>query len=64
METQKRGAPSKVNGGLTRVLYVRATDDLIDALDKVVEKERVARRGLAVSRADIARSLLYEALGM
>ena len=53
-----------MNGGLTRVLYVRATDDLIDALDKVVEKERVARRGLAVSRADIARSLLYEALGM
>lgn len=59
---QKRGAPPKVAGGLTKVLYVRANSDLIDALDKATEKERVAQRGMSISRADIARNLLYEAL--
>lgn len=62
-KTQQHGAPPKVAGGLNRVLYIRAGSDLIDALDRVVEKERMARRGVAISRADIARALLYEALG-
>ena len=61
-EKQKRGAPPKVEGGLTRVLYVRAGEDLTDALDAFLEKERTARRGVAISRADIIRGLLYEAL--
>lgn len=61
-KTQKRGAPPKVAGGLPKVLYVRASDDLLDALDALVEKERESRPGRAVSRADIARDLLYQAV--
>ncbi len=58
----KRGAPPKVAGGLSKVLYVRASDDLLDALDALVEKERESRPGRAISRADIARDLLYQAV--
>jgi hypothetical protein len=47
---------------MNKVLFVRAPDDLLDALDEVVEREREARPGRTVSRADVARELLYAAL--
>lgn len=59
---QKRGAPPKVAGGLSKVLYVRASDDLLNALDALVEKERGERPGRTISRADVARDLLYQAV--
>lgn len=61
-KAQKRGAPPKVAGGLSKVLYVRANDDLLDALDALVEKERESRPGRVISRADVARDLLYRAV--
>lgn len=42
------------------MLFVRASGDLLDALDALVEKQRAGRPGL--SRADVARELLYSAV--
>jgi hypothetical protein len=61
-KSRKKGAPPKVAGGLSKVLYVRASGDLLDALDALVEKERETRPGRTISRADIARDLLYQAV--
>ncbi len=52
--------PETAPGGLRKVLYVRATEDLVALLDQVVARERAANPGRSVSRADIARELLYE----
>ena len=60
--TRKVGAPTKAPGGLDKVLFVRANEDLLDALDVLVERERIERPGRAVSRADVARELLYLAV--
>jgi hypothetical protein len=57
---RRGGAPTKAPGGLDRVLFVRASGDLLDALDALVEKQRAGRPGL--SRADVARELLYSAV--
>ncbi len=54
------GAPRKAPDGLSKVLYVRVPPDLLDALDAVVERERARHPGRGLSRADIARELLYE----
>ena len=48
------GAPTKAPGGLDRVLFVRASEDLLRLLDGLVEKERAQRPGRTVSRADVA----------
>ena len=58
---RKVGAPRKAPGGLDKVLYVRATSDLLDRLDRIAEQERHAHPGRSVSRADIARELLHRA---
>lgn len=57
----RRGAPQKSPGGLKHVLYVRANDQLLDLLDRLVEQERIRRPGYSISRADVARELLYAA---
>ena len=59
---QRKGAPPKVAGGLSKVLYIRASKDLLDALDGLVEKERETRPGRVISRADIARDILHQAV--
>ena len=56
------GARTKSPGGMNKVLFVRAPEDLLAALDSRVESERDAHPGHNVSRADVARQLLYEAL--
>jgi hypothetical protein len=60
--TRRKGAPPKAVGGLSKVLYIRASEDLLDALDAIVEKERKVRPGLSLSRADVARDMLYQAV--
>lgn len=52
-----RGRPSR---GLTEVLYIRVSKELIDRLDARVREERKLRPGQVISRADIVRELLYE----
>lgn len=59
---RKPGAPRKSPAGLTEVLYIRATPDLIDALDLLAERERTASPGRGISRADVAREILYKAI--
>lgn len=59
-KTQKKGAPTKAPGGLSKVLYIRASEDLLDALDELVERERQSHPGRSVSRADVAREILYQ----
>jgi len=59
----RRGAPEKAPGGLNKVLYVRADEQLLDLLDRLVEQERRKHPGRSVSRADVTRELLYKAAG-
>jgi hypothetical protein len=59
---RRGGAPRKGPDGLTEVLYVRTTPALLRALDKLVEKERESRPLRSVSRADVAREILYNAV--
>jgi hypothetical protein len=61
-KAHRGGAPRKAEGGLNKVLYVRADDELLDALDQMAKTERAAHPGRTVSRADIARELLHMAL--
>ena len=56
---RRGGAPRKAPDGLTEVLYVRTTPELLRALDKLVEQERQARPLRSVSRADVAREILH-----
>lgn len=44
------------------VLYTRAEPALVAALDREVEVRRAKTRGVAVSRSDVIRSILWEAL--
>lgn len=55
------GRPPKVPDGLSEVLYLRVAPDLTALLDQVAEREREAHPGRSVSRADVARELLYAA---
>lgn len=58
---KKRGAPRKTPDGLGSALYVRATPDMLTALDKWAE-ELARERGGSVSRADVVREVLQRAL--
>jgi len=54
-------APRKASGGLTRVLFVRCDQVLLDRLERArVQIERDS--GLTAGEADAARMLLDEAL--
>jgi hypothetical protein len=48
--------------GLDKVLYVRCTQGLLDGLDRLREKRQRETEGLIVSRASMARILLWESL--
>ena len=56
------GAPTKAPGGLPKVLFVRAQQDLLEALDRLVDEEREKHPGRGITRSDIARELLYRAV--
>ncbi len=63
MTTSNRGRPpTKAPGGLTEVLFVRTNKDLLNQLDQLVDLERERRKGRTISRADLARELLYRAV--
>lgn len=58
---RKGGAPQKVPGGLTRVLYVRANKSLMVKLERV-RGARSRTYRVNVSIADVVRALLEEAI--
>lgn len=53
-------APRKAPDGMDKVLYVRTDAALLTALDK--EGKRRSPKGAKMSRSDIARALLWEAV--
>ena len=53
------GRPSH---GLDRVLYIRVRPDLVKKLDAVVRREKKSHLGIAVSRSDVAREILYDGI--
>ena len=57
-----RGAPAKSPGGLKKVLFVRTNQGLIDKLDAQLERQQEKNPGMVLSRADVARTLLWDAL--
>lgn len=57
-------APRKAPDGLTRVLFVRCDQALLDALDEIARAQQRTMPGHGVSRSDVARELLYGALGI
>ncbi len=59
----KGGRPPKAKGGLGHVIYVRATEQMVLALDAKADALS-AETGLSVSRSDVARKIIAEALGL
>jgi len=58
----KRATTPKSHDGLDKVLFVRANQDLIDRLNQLRERRQRENPGVALSRADVARSILWEAM--
>lgn len=61
-QSSKRGTPRKGPDGLDKVLFVRANQDLLDRLNMLLERRQRENPGLALSRADVARSILWDAV--
>jgi len=61
-QPSKRGTPRKGSDGLDRVLFVRANQDLLDKLNMLLERRQRENPGVALSRADVARSILWDAV--
>lgn len=59
--SKKRGAPRKAADGLGSALFVRATPEMLEALDAWAT-ELAGERGGSVSRADVVREVLQRAL--
>ena len=47
---------------MDKVLFVRANQDLLDKLNQLLERRQRENPGLALSRADVARAILWEAV--
>lgn len=60
--SRKGGAPRKAIGGLDRVLYIRADQDLLDRLETLRQRRNEGCRGVVLSTADVARSILWDAV--
>jgi len=58
---RKGGARPKVAGGLDKVLFVRANQELLDRLEKL-RVRRSAEAKVTLSTADVARAILLDAL--
>lgn len=56
------GAPRKAPGGLTRALYVRIDQPTLDRLDAYVARLREDVVHCTLSRADVVRRMINEAL--
>jgi hypothetical protein len=61
-QSSKRARPRKSPDGLDKVLFVRANQDLLDKLNQLVELRQRENPGLALSRADVARAILWDAV--
>lgn len=59
---RKGGAPRKAAGGLDKVLYIRADQKLLDRLEELRRRKSEDSRGIVLSTADIARSILWDAV--
>jgi len=57
--TKKGGAPRKAPNGLSEVLYIRTSPELLESLDALVALEREANPMRSISRADLAREILH-----
>ena len=44
------------------MLFVRANQDLLDKLNMLLERRQRENPGVALSRADVARSILWDAV--
>jgi hypothetical protein len=63
MRTQsKRARPRKGPDGLDKVLFVRANQDLLDKLNLLLERRLKENPGIVLSRADVARAILWDAV--
>lgn len=60
--TKRRARPRKAPDGLDKVLFVRANQELLDKLNLLRDKRSKERPGIVLSRADIARAILWEAV--
>ena len=60
--SSKRAAPRKGPDGLDKVLFVRANQDLLDKLNELLERRQRENPGVALSRADVARAILWDAV--
>ena len=58
----RTGRPPKFEAGTVSVLYVRVPNDMLEALDRIVEKRQQERTEIFVSRADVVRDLLSDAM--
>lgn len=54
--TAQRKAPE----GLTKVLFVRISDDLLAKLDAFIAKQRKKNPGRSITRSDAVREMIYE----
>lgn len=61
MSEKRKRKQTKVPGGLTEVLFVRVGQELLEQLDRELDRERRRRPGY--SRADLVRALLARGLG-
>lgn len=59
---RKRGAPEKVIGGLSEVIYIRADQALVNGIDVLLEKDRLGHPGRTLSRSDLIREILWRAV--
>jgi len=60
--TKRRSTPRKGPDGLDKVLFVRANQDLLDKLDLLRDRQSLERPGIVLSRADVARAILWDAV--
>jgi hypothetical protein len=62
MARPKTGTPTKQAPKNGTQIAFRADDDLLALIDRAVEQTRTERPGLTVTRAEVARDLIYQAL--
>lgn len=60
--SRKGGAPRKVPEGLDKVLFIRTNSELLDKLEELRRQRSSQQRGVVLSTADVARSILWEAI--
>ncbi len=59
---RKGGAPRKAPEGLDKVLFIRVNNELLDRLEELRRRRSDQQRGVVLSTADVARSILGEAI--